>query len=423
MSDWEIVQDNASQQQSQPQSDWEVVAPVANSMKRQQEESTGMSLLKAIPRVGEDLYRGAAKAIKAVPAYMDKAETEVPGVFSAIKNNPASAGKQALAGVAEMGQNVFNTPHDIVNYMANRLNLFPKYLNEKVQMGRMPDSLQEINSLLGTPQQPGEALIRGVGRNIESIIPGTKAVTSLAKTGVNAIRPINTEKVAKSIQNSHDTLHKSAVNDFKNVEKGAYNRNVSSVPLRKDLIADIADHPLMPTSEKIKSILDKAYSGDYSGLRDLQSELFQRGTKAVRSPLVSEANAGETLFDLRDEINNSIKNHLTNTGNHDLANMLSEGVSKYKLLKDTYYHKKTPGAIKNLVDPESRKIPNKLMDVMSQESRPMNRVKKENPFAANKTEQYKSKQKSIKNLKRAVWTIGTVGAASEVNKLLGGSHD
>lgn len=423
MSDWEVVPDNVNQQQSQPESDsdWEVVPSVANSMQSQPDESLGMSTLKAAPRIGEDIYRGVAGAVKAIPAYWNKAKTEVPGLIPTIVNHPVSAAKQALAGIAEMGHGVINTPASIVDYGVNRLHLLPESASKNII--RQPDISNDINSLLGTPKYPGEALIRGVGRNIQSIIPTTKIAADIAGAGVNALRTIDPAKVAKSIQDSHDTLHTSAVNDFKNVEKGAYNRNVSSVPLRPDLISDIYDHPLIPKSEKMKSILNAAYTGDYSGLRDLQSELWQRGTKAVRSPLISESNAGETLFDLRDEVNNSIKNHLINTGNRDLANMLGQGVNKYKLLKDTYFSKKTPAAIKNLVDPESRKIPNKLMDVLSQESKPMNRVKEQNPFAAKKTEQYKNKQKAISKLKKIGGAATVVTGAVGANQYFGGgSH-
>lgn len=385
-------------------------------------ESLGASVAMAIPRAGEDIIKGAYQTLRGIPQKYRDIKQGTPELADAISQHPGGIAKQFGAGISELGQGIFNMPHDFSNYLTNRLHLVPEDVNKKIQMARMPDSSQEINATFGVPSSPGEQHARGIGRDAEKILGLGGLATGIAKTGLNAIRPINAEKVAKSIQKSHDTLHSSAVQDFKNVEKGAYNRNVGMVPLRKDLISDIGDHPLIPKSKKVADVLNKAHSGDYSGLRELQSELFQRGTKAVRSPLVSEANAGESLFDLRDEINDSVKNHLINTGNIDLADMLGEGVGKYKLLKDTYYHKKTPGAIKNLVDPENRKIPKKMMEVLSQESKPMNRVKKENPFAAKKSEQYKSKQKSIGAIKKAGWAAGTLGIGTSLYKLLSGNE-
>ncbi len=428
MSDWELVQDQSSQSAPIAQSDWEIVQPAMNSMKANPKENLAMSLLQAAPRIGEDLYRGAANAVQAAPDYWNQAQTEVPGLLNAIvnpvQNHPSSMFKQLLAGGNEAINSLAQTPLNLVKYGADRLNLLPQGVPNALAKITPQDTTQAINELFGQPQYPGEALARGSIRNLPAIVPASKLLAGVGETGLNAIRRIDPVKVAKSIQNSHDTLHTSAKNDFKNVEKGAYARNISSVPLRKDLIADIAEHPLMPKSEKIQNILDKAYSGDYSGLRNLQSELWQRGTKAVRSPLISESNAGESLFDLRDEINNSIKNHLEKTGNVDLAKILNDATKKYKLLKDTYYHKKTPLAIKNLVDPEVRKIPKNLMDVLSQESLPMNRVKKQNPIAAKTAEQYKAQTQSRSNLKKAAAAAAVATALPVgVNKLLGNSNE
>lgn len=410
MSDWEIASDQNIEQA--PVSDWEVVHNPNNDPVSQQDSSYGASLLKAVPRIGEDIMRSGMGALKSIPGYYQAAKTEVPGVFNTIRNNPLSAGKQAVAGMAETGQNVFNTPHNIINYLSQRLHLVPEDINKIVQMSRMPDSSQQINQTFGEPNQPGEKLIRGAFRNMETLIPAAKFGASAIRSAGNAVRPINPEKVARSIQKSHDTLNTEAGDIFSDVGKKAYQRNVSMVPLRQDLVSDIADHPLIPKTAKMKEVLNKAYSGDYNGLRDLQSELWQRATKASRSPLVSEANAAEELFDLRDEVNKSISNHFHRTGHGDLAHSLEMGREKYKLLKDTYYSRKTPNAIKNLVDSENRKMPKNIMNVLSQESKPMSRIKKENPYAARKSEQYESKQNAINTLKNLGLGGAVVGGLS-----------
>lgn len=146
----------------------------------QPKESLSTSLAMAVPRVGEDILRGGANFLKNIPQYYESAKTEVPGAFNVIKNTPGRAGSQAMAGLAELGQNVFNTPHDIVNYLSQRLNLVPEDINKKVQMARMPaDTENAINQIFGTPQQPGEALIRGIPRNALNILAAKPIASAL----------------------------------------------------------------------------------------------------------------------------------------------------------------------------------------------------------------------------------------------------
>lgn len=165
------------------------------------EESFGASLAKAIPRIGEDIYRGGMHAIKSIPGYYESAKTEIPGVVQTMQQHPANALGQGMAGVAEMGKNIFNTPHDIINYLTKRLNLFPENWNEKVQMGRMPEDTQQmINKTFGEPQHPGEALIRGAGRNALNLLGGA----GLAKT-LNPMQ-LTSKNIAKDIVKTRQAM-------------------------------------------------------------------------------------------------------------------------------------------------------------------------------------------------------------------------
>src|SRR5690349_2995517 len=73
-----------------------------------QKESTAASVALAIPRVGEDLIKSDYNFIRKIPGYYEAGKTEIPAAIEQIRNNPAYAGRQATAGLAELGQNVFN---------------------------------------------------------------------------------------------------------------------------------------------------------------------------------------------------------------------------------------------------------------------------------------------------------------------------
>jgi len=133
---------------------------------KQEPESLGKSILFAAPRVAEDAYKGAFNLAKKVPGYLEAAPKAISSAASTFKNDPFNAMAQQYAGLAELGQKTFNTPHDITNYLSNRLNLFPKDINQKIQMGRMPEDTQQmIDQTFGKPKNEGEEFLRGLTRN------------------------------------------------------------------------------------------------------------------------------------------------------------------------------------------------------------------------------------------------------------------
>lgn len=240
-----------------------------------------------------------------------------------------------------------------------------------------------------------KALAKPISAVTKPIISATKSAINLPK----AFTKINHKEVATAVQQSHDVLEKSATDLFDKVGSEAVKRNVDSIPIRKDLIADIADLEQLPT-KKYKALLDKAYSGDYQSLRDLQADLWQKGTNGLKSPLRAEQNAGEHMMELREELNDSIINHFKKTGHLDLAEDLTKAKKYYKNLMDTYFSKKVPAAIKNLVHKESRKVPKNIMNVLSEDSKPMARIRNQtHPIVSKKVKDYENKQKAMKDLK------------------------
>lgn len=142
-------------------------------------ESLGHAALLAIPRVGEDLYRGAYNAFQSSPEYLEAAKTEVPALLNPINGlkHPKSRVKNAIAGLAELGHGVLNTPHGIANYLENRLNLLPKGWADKVPY--QEDISGALDQFTGNEMNPGDALTRGLVRNALAIAPATKAASVL----------------------------------------------------------------------------------------------------------------------------------------------------------------------------------------------------------------------------------------------------
>ncbi len=238
LSGWEIVDNKKSiPKKNLPKgelSDWQVVRHVPIS-EQSQNESFGTSAVKAPFRVAEDLYKGAAGFVKNIPGYLDKAKTEVPGILNPINalKNPLGRTKQATAGLLELGQKINHLPRDLAQYSANRLNLIPQEIANKVPAA--PDITQDINKYLGTPQNPGDALLRGVTRNLESIIPGAKLA--------NAINPLNmtNKAIAKQIVRETNKQVNRHATRYNNLFNRAEQTGFNEVPINQHLINNNLD--------------------------------------------------------------------------------------------------------------------------------------------------------------------------------------
>lgn len=175
MSDWRVATEQPQAQSAPTQSDWRVVP-------YEPEESLGQAALYAIPRVGEDLYRGAYNAYQSSPEYLEAAKTEIPAFLNPINElrHPISRSKNAIAGLAELGHETINTPYNITNYLENRLNLLPKGAADKVKKYLYQEDISgALDQFTGKEMNPGDALTRGLVRNALAIAPATKAASAL----------------------------------------------------------------------------------------------------------------------------------------------------------------------------------------------------------------------------------------------------
>lgn len=288
-------------------------------------------------------------------------------------------------------------------------------------------TLQGIGSVLpygaaigaGILPQMGAGAFRGVAENRDHPVLGgmlggleglgagllPNALNTLGKSvsGIkNLFSKATFEDVGKAIQNNHDYLDQKASDIFNKVTKEAYEREIDRVPIDNNLIKQARD--LLPKTRSVNALLENAETGDYNSLRDLQTELFHKGNKRLKSQLPSDNDTGEIMHDLRDRINESITNHLNDTGNEDLSALLDLGKEQYKYLKNTYF--KEP-MISDLVGSEKRKITPSLVNKMNEISKPMDRIREANPEALKLVNMITSKEDTINNLKK----LGLYGGA------------
>lgn len=359
MSDWEIV-DSQNSSQAQSSSDWEVVNEVPVSRQPQNNESLAMAALKAPYRIGEDVYRGIGQFIKNVPGYFEASKTEVPGLFDTLKKNPEHALGQGVAGLAELGQNVFNLPHDIVNYATNRLNLVPESFNQKIQMARMPDSSQAINETFGQPQYPGEALLRGTARNALNLYGAGKlsSVLNPMNLTANSIAK-NILKTEKSQIASHNALYNQI---WKQAEKKGFNK----VPINEKMLSDnLSILEKYKTPREYKSLEDLLFNPTLENAQKAQSDLGiihrKLEDKSRTSALTSEEKA---LYNAAKESEKHIESNMfkNDSGkiNKSLQNKYYSVTKSYRKNVVPYKYNAFIQAYKN-----QEMLPNELVNALS----------------------------------------------------------
>lgn len=270
---------------------------------------------------------------------------------------------------------------------------------------------QPINTLSGLEQTAGQ-LFGGAK-------PTGQFIKGLVSPLTNAFLDVNPEATAQGIQKTHDLLKESAGKLFKDVESEAVNRGINVLPIDPAFIRSLTKY--LPKTDIIKDMLTKSTSGDYSALRKLQSELFERGSKAKAHDLTSENIKGEEMLSKRDQLNKFMSDYFKNTGHKDLSDMLSEARFKYKNLMDTYYDKLLPVSVRKLVG-KARQIPKDIVNALSVDSDPMNKLKQANPFIEEMLNKSILKNNAIQRLKNLGIGGGLFGGAVEAynvaNKLL-----
>lgn len=216
----------------------------------------------------------------------------------------------------------------------------------------------------------GEGALRGAG--------------AAAKSIKSALRPVDVEKTYGGIQKAYEEANSKLGNLFEFVTKQAKDRGIENVGKIDETFIDDAKN-LLPASKTNKKLISNAGEGNYESIRKLYSKIGQYRRNA------KDFETAELYDDLRDRINDSLKNHFISTGNKDLSQWLDAAKSGYSQLKQTY--ESTP-MLRKLVG-ESQEIPETLKPLMKKNTE-MARIRELHP----EIEKDIAAQNTRKNLKR-----------------------
>ncbi len=291
-------------------------------------------------------------------------------------------------------------------------------------LAKVPKMLQTPASLAGagyiaTPGQPMDKAI-GAGGALALGGAGSAAGKVAGKVG-EKIPPFlrglasksTPEELVAAVQKPHDKLQSTADELYGQVRQAVKKRDIK-IPMRDEHLSQIAE--ILPKTRASRQLIDKAKTGDYEAVHELQSHLYKKGTKGLASDDIALENQGEEILDLRDKINDDLEKHLIKEGHIDVAHVLKQGKKTVAQLKNTYFPQHLRKGIGKMVHKDLRIVPENPEKLFSQNSVPMKDFLAKHPEVAKHTTGIKEKKEAMDALNSLFMKGAGAGGATLVGK-------
>lgn len=285
-------------------------------------------------------------------------------------------------------------------------------------LARVPEALQTPLALGGagyiaTPGNAGDKAL-GAGGALALGGAGTVAAKAIGKAAdkipafMRGLTSKSTpEALVEAVQKPHDKLQSTADELYGQVRSAIKKRGIK-IPLKDEHLNQIAE--ILPKTRASRQLIDKAKTGDYEAVHELQSHLYKKGTKGLASDDIALENQGEEILDLRDKINDDLERHLLKEGHIDVAHVLKQGKKTVAQLKNTYFPQHLRKGIGKMVHKDLRLIPKNPEKLFDQNSVPMKAFLDKHPEVAQHAQGIKEKEEAKKALGQIFGaTAGTGG--------------
>lgn len=274
----------------------------------------------------------------------------------------------------------------------------------------------------GAALEEGSMKDRLISGLMSAFIPSlAKGVSAAGRLGVAAIKNPTPRHAADILQEAEKVSLKQASDPFKKASAEAEKRGVTAIGVDKDIIQ--FSRKALADTQANKKLIREAKEGNYESLRDLQSDLGKRARKIIakKDPTNAELNFAEEMEEYRNKINTSIYDHFEQTGNKDLADMVKEGMNKYRQHMELYYKKPQ---IAKLVG-EDEEVSDNLLKTLKKDSKYYKKLRAAHP-ELDKVLQTTEDKEFLNKLYKKALGLGAVGAVGKVllpNHQSSGSHE
>ena len=287
-----------------------------------------------------DLMHSLGKSLREGKDFALKAPGMGASLVNNLKENPLSSLKhdtgQLLAGIGETAKDLANTGLSVGTWGLKQLDPLGTKLMERngkeIEAPQIPEDTG-LEKFLGLEKSKKEdPLIRAA----PNLYAAGKILKAPVKALVNAFKAPDLKQAIKNTQAKVNAVDRETGKIFDTVEQEVGKNGVSKIPLDKSVI-DESERYLANTPAN-KALIERARTGAYKALRQLQADLRVKGEKALSFVIISENTMGEEMLATRDQVNSAIQTHLEDTGYKDLADMLIKLEMNIVKLKRLIFH-------------------------------------------------------------------------------------
>jgi len=281
------------------------------------------------------------------------------------------------------------------------------------QATKLPSALQNATALgttgaIATPGGTEEKIegalgalaLGGAGKGLGKV---GKKLPQLIK---GLFSEVNPESAVNAVQKPYDKMLSNADELYGQV-KSAIGKRKIKLPVNEVYLDEA--YEILPKTRANRELINKAKSGDYNSVHDLQSHLFKKGTKGLSSDDIALENQGEEILELRNKINDELENNLIKGGNLDVVHVLSQGKKQYAKLMDTYFNKNLRKSIGKMVHHETRLVPKNPLKMFEENSVPMKSFLEKHPEVSKQIENAKNKEEAMNAIKKILIGTGVGG--------------
>ncbi len=303
-------------------------------------------------------------------------------------------GRTARNMGAGFAQGIANTPANIYNLGAMGANALGAHLPQSPTFKFAPEgnasTAGEVASYFTAPELAFGAVSKALGA-------GGNALKALSKPQ-NLLTSKNSLK--NELLSKHDVIENRASDAFKHVSNQVNKRGINKIPIDEHFDPGFFQNlkQYFPNTRASAELISKAESGDYNALRKMQGDLYKRAKKNLGSDFEADNLRGTEMLEKREDVNEAIANHLKNTGNHDLNRDLDAARQDWRTLQNTYYNDNISNSLVKMFNKDIRKVPDNLVNLLSEESIPMANLKEFHPGLDNKLASYKLMQGILKKV-------------------------
>lgn len=267
--------------------------------------------------------------------------------------NDESYLRDIAIGLSKLGHKTLNTPYDLAKNLEEQGTKFGNEINKTLPMdkytdtNRLPNNKSQLQQLVESFNKenkvPDSLKNEGWNGSFAERIPHQQEhdfAQLLGQEGEPSLTHFIAQKgfeYAPELALAGKALYELPITKYpgtralNKLKKEVNARSIKKIETPKHIFQDIEHNKFLSNTQPNRNLLEKAKTGKYNDLFDLQSDLGKLERSYTRDYFnAANRQFGKDIGTTRQELLKSMKEQLSKLGHEDLAELLSHGQNKYR---------------------------------------------------------------------------------------------